>query len=243
MITGRDGGPGILDNGTMIWLTELRQSLRRLITSPIDEMDRGRRAMRYAVDLVRYSSHQLHKDRASQTAAALTYHTLFSLLPMLVLMLVIMRFFVGEAQRDQLKDSAVEYLVNKWLAGTPPLTLTVDPLGLGDTPMAIEQDPLAPSGEDWLDGMSANQREFEEARATFGNKIHDWLNKFEQVNFGSISVFGVLLFFFAATNLLTTVERSFNAIYGTSQSRSWIKRFPVYFTVVLLSPVLLATGQ
>lgn len=219
----------------MAWPNDLRQSLRRLIASPIGELGRGRLALRYAVDLVRYSSHQLHKDRASQTAAALTYHMLFSLLPMIVLMLVVLHLFVSDTQRAHFKESAVQYMVDKWIGGGQPAQQA------GEVP----GDAQATSGQ--AAGRSTgdeNRLEYEEARAKFGLWIQqDVLDKLERVNFGSIGVIGVIMFIFAATNLLTTVERSFNAIYGTNHSRPWYMRLTLYYSVITFSPIVLLAGQ
>jgi len=79
----------------MSWLTLLNQSFRRLITAPIEELSRGKRSLRYTLDLARHCYIKLGKDRATETAAALTYHTLFSLLPTVVLMLVLFSAFKG----------------------------------------------------------------------------------------------------------------------------------------------------
>jgi membrane protein len=67
------------------------QWLRRVLTRPLDELDRWQKAVRFAYDLGRYGAQQLRQDRASQMAAALTFHTLFGLLPVLVVATVLVQ--------------------------------------------------------------------------------------------------------------------------------------------------------
>lgn len=74
----------------------LRQSLRRLRTSPEKELTRWQRAGLFWIDLALHCARQLRADRVAQMAAALSYRTLFSLIPTFVLALVILRMFYGD---------------------------------------------------------------------------------------------------------------------------------------------------
>ena len=71
------------------------ESLGRLMTQPITELTRKQKRLRYWVDLTHHCTNELRFDKAGQMAAALTYHTLFSLMPMVVVMLVVMASFVS----------------------------------------------------------------------------------------------------------------------------------------------------
>lgn len=64
-------------------------------------------AWRVCVDWVREVRH----DKVGELAAALTYHTLFSLLPTLVLAMVLLQVFVQEEQRNQFRDTIVEFVL------------------------------------------------------------------------------------------------------------------------------------
>lgn len=69
---------------TTKWLT-------RVVTQPAEELNRYQMAVRSAYDLGRFGARQLRHDRAQQMAAALSFRTLFGLLPVLVLMTVLVR--------------------------------------------------------------------------------------------------------------------------------------------------------
>ena len=65
-------------------LESLVSWLRRVITQPFGELNRWQRAVRFGYDLGRFGARQLKHDRAQHMAAALSFRTLFSLLPVLV---------------------------------------------------------------------------------------------------------------------------------------------------------------
>ena len=85
--------------------------LRRELTSPEGELGRGQRAVKYSIELGRHCAGELRHDKAGQMAAALTYHTLFSMLPTMVLILVSLKAFVSEQDREQFKEEAITWVV------------------------------------------------------------------------------------------------------------------------------------
>ncbi len=79
-------------------MTNLRQAISnrisRLLAEPVGELTRVQRTVRYSLELARYCAEQLRRDRAPQMAAALTYRTIFSLVPTLILALLVFRAFI-----------------------------------------------------------------------------------------------------------------------------------------------------
>lgn len=74
------------------------ESFRRLLDSPERELTRWQRAGRNFVALSVHCTRQLRAIKAQQMAAALTYRTVFSLVPTFVLGLVVLRFFADSEQ-------------------------------------------------------------------------------------------------------------------------------------------------
>jgi len=70
-----------------------REYLDWLISRPVAELSRFQRWLRFAVDLTRHCSRELSQDQAGQMAAALTYRTIFSLVPLLLVSTVAFRVF------------------------------------------------------------------------------------------------------------------------------------------------------
>jgi membrane protein len=65
--------------------------LKRVVTQPLEELDRWQKAARFAYDLGRFGARQLRHDRAEQMAAALAFRTLFGLLPVMVVATVLVK--------------------------------------------------------------------------------------------------------------------------------------------------------
>src|SRR3954462_5559139 len=69
--------------------------LKHVITEPRHELNRWQTAVRYTYDLGIHGWKALNRDNAPQMAAALSYRTLFALLPVLVVSTVVVRAVQG----------------------------------------------------------------------------------------------------------------------------------------------------
>jgi len=192
--------------------------IRRLLTQPIDELSRWQRALRFALDLSRYCARKLNRDRAGEMAAALTYHTLFSLLPSLAMSLAVLALFVGPEERRSFQQQVVDLVL-------PPAVATA-PMQPG------------PAGAD----TDEHRQAFVEARGELSQRVGEIFASLESVDFRRIGIIGLLVFIYASTALLANVERSFNAVYGVDSSRPWYLRLPLYYTVITLGPLALVGG-
>jgi len=91
-------------------MQRLRHAYKRLhqaVTRPRTELSRAQRSFRFMFDLVRHCAGQLVEDRATQMAAALTYRTLFSLVPLVVMALLLFRGFVAAGETHAMLESQV----------------------------------------------------------------------------------------------------------------------------------------
>lgn len=196
----------------MAIVTQITTYLRRLVTQPIGELNRAQRTLRFTVDLSRHCARQLGRDHATQMAAALTYRTIFSLVPIAVLMLLVFRSFGGFEQVSlDLQDRIYSYL------GLSSIALPADGLNATPTPDASK----------------------EELRASIQKIMTDLTQQASEISVGSIGAVGLAVLIWAALALLVTVERSFNQIYNCPTGRSWHLRIPIYWAVITLGPVLL----
>jgi len=64
----------------------------------------------------------------------------------------------------------------------------------------------------------------------------------EKLNFGALGSLGAGMLIGTTILTLGNVERSLNAIWGVKGQRPWVRRIPDYFTVVLVSPLLLGVA-
>ncbi len=237
-------------------LTALRAKFREMTDADNEELPRWQRALLYAVELGRFAAHKLRQDRAPQMAAALTYHTLFSLLPTLVLTLVVAQAFVSEQQLADLKAQTVDWAV-QWLetdgqktdapgtadeAADAPGTL-LRPFGfagVGSTAWRAANFAVRSAEDQRADALAA---EYAATAGRLDEQLTAWLDQLQNVNFGSIGLVGVLIFIYGATKLLATIEDSFNLVLRAEENRSWYVRLPLYYTTITLAPVVLLAGQ
>ncbi len=235
----------------MAWLDHLHQQYQGFVARR--QGTRTVRAAHYLFDLNRYCVAQLREDRAGQMAAALTYHTLFSILPTIVLALVVLKQFVGPAEQVQFRNAIKTWTV-QWLESSqspaPIADSRIDPTKLSIEPdQAI--DPAtgelatapAPDTTQIELGTVHAREEFARTGEIVVKELDYWMDRLSQINFGSIGVAGVLLFIYGATGLLATIERSFNIIYDTPTSRPWYVRLPLYYTTITLGPIVIIAGQ
>ena len=81
------------DNPGVDPLVRLQRYIEWLIGHPVAELNRAQRFLRFAVDLARHCSRELRANDAGQMAAALTYRTIFGLVPLLMVSMLAFRLF------------------------------------------------------------------------------------------------------------------------------------------------------
>jgi len=254
-------------------LAKLLHRPKQMISKPVHEQTRLERAMHFLWDLSRHCAAQLRKDKAGQLAAAMTYHTLFSLLPMLVLMLVVAKVFVGETEMERFKTFLVDQALSGVLIESPPEDV---PASMQELQAVYEQDAILFEDEfeierdesletllsdvaaEEIANMTEQEQEaveeniqevllsrdqYDSARVQLEQDIQIWLDKLQSIDFRSIGAAGVIMFIYGATALLATIERSFNQIYGGSNSRPWYLRLTMYYTTITLAPLVILAGQ
>ena len=204
----------------MSYLTQLSHRLRRLVTRPAEDLTGAQRSLRFAINLTRHCAAQLVHNRAPQMAAALTYRTLFSLVPMAVLALLVFRAFVGlDSAQDKFRNSAYDFL------GWSSLEL----------PIAHDSAPTSDVSQA-TDARSATDGD---ERASAKKRFDDLVRNAWELDIGSIGGIGLILLIWAALALVVTVEQCFNFIYNCPSGRPWHHRITIYWAVITLGPVLL----
>jgi membrane protein len=103
--------PGLGHNPRVDPLVRLRSYLEWLLDRPVAELSRAQRWLRFAVDLTRHCSRELRHDDAGEMAAALTYRTIFGLVPLLMVSMLAFRLFGNmDAAAQQLQSAAYAFL-------------------------------------------------------------------------------------------------------------------------------------
>ncbi|MEM6392295.1 MAG: YhjD/YihY/BrkB family envelope integrity protein [Planctomycetota bacterium] len=227
-----------------------------------DGEGRRHRSVRYLLDLFGYGAKRLKRHRAAQMAAALTYRTLFSLIPLTVCALLVVNAFGGfEGVGLDMKSRVVNFLNLDVITDGAFAGIEERAAATQATPgtQPASQPATRPASGDDLDGLEEGEEETEEERARrvadeleaeaqaelaarVDGLLSDLNQRIENVSFASISVVGAVLLVWSALSLLVTIEGCFNVVMGAEQGRRWALRVPIYWAVLSLGPVLLGAG-
>ncbi len=222
------------------WLNNFLKPVRRWLTQPDQEVTRWQRSIRWFLELCRHGLHELRHDKAGQMAAALTYHTLFSILPTLVIMLAVIAPLVGDERKDNIKQTAIDYLLEPLKPDEPDASAA--PTDNNDQPLVIDPGREETNEQD-AKLAEEKRREFREAQAAIEQQFDDLFARLENVSFRGIGAIGLIIFIYGATGLLASIEKSFNLVCGANKARPWYMRLPLYWTVITLGPIFLLGGQ
>ncbi len=244
---------------------EIKLFLRRAISSPVGELTRAQRVARFWIDLVWHCARALRHDRAGEMAAALTYRTIFSLIPLLVTLLLVFQAFRGlDEVRRELEPMVYKFMgIDDLQTSTPipgldtpdPDAKTPDPApatpdGKADEKAdddAKEVVPPAPDDPPAKDAGPGDEKQpgappHAVAEKQFKFRVDEFLRNLTtqvaSLDFKSIGVVGLVLFIWAAIDLVVTLELNFNRVFNSPDGRPWLRRIPIYWAVITLGPVL-----
>jgi membrane protein len=188
------------------------------LEKPSSELSPWMRPVRYTLRLAVRAVQQLIRDRAPLMAAAITYRTVFALVPVLVVSLVVLRFFLG--------TNAISDGVNALL----------DQLGLTDLAIDTLNEPAAEAqGDEPAD--ASGPLEDTEGPQDVAQWIETLVQRVEGVNFGAIGAVGAAILVYASISLLVQVEQCFNIIYAAPSGRKITTRLTTYWTMLTLGPI------
>ncbi|MEM9883608.1 MAG: YihY/virulence factor BrkB family protein [Planctomycetota bacterium] len=215
------------------WLEPVFAATRRLFTQPLGELNRWQLTARYAVGVVRYGAHELKEDRAAQMAAALTYRTIFSLIPLFVLSLLVFNAFGGfSGVGSNLRETIYDYL---------GLDVIAIESSEGDGPVAQVTEAVEQAAEpdETVDGEPPAENRAE-TRARVDELLTELQEQVASVDFTSIGLVGLGLLIWAGLSLVVSLENCLNRVVHAPSGRPWHLRISIYWATITLGPVLIA---
>jgi membrane protein len=165
-----------------------------------------------AMQTIRGAAAEAQRSRLPQMAAALSYRTIFGVLPVLALGLVMLKGFVDE---DRARS-----VVNQVISGLGLDRIQYDPYA---DPNFVGPRPAVEAGVD----------------AQLNVWITEIVNRVQKINVAAIGVVGIVVLIYAAISMIVEIERAFNQIYSVPRGRSWARRFSNYTTLLVYSPLCL----
>ena len=185
-----------------------------LLSTPTTQLGKAGRFAVFQIKLWSHCARLLKKNRAGQQAAALSYHTIFGIVPLAIVMLLI--FQSVSAYED---------------VGRNVRNLIYEHLNLTEIKFRTVQDE-APA--------SATEQENERMLTEYINGIVE--SFFAGLNKGSLTLVSLVIVVWAALRLLSTIERAFNSIWHVAQGRSFLHRMINYWAILTLGPLLIGLG-
>ncbi|MEM0983285.1 MAG: YihY/virulence factor BrkB family protein [Planctomycetota bacterium] len=209
--------------------------IARLISRITRERDEIRRLVR----VTRLTLRGLGRSKLPQMAAALSYRTIFAIIPVLLVSGIFLQQFV--VSQDQLREE-LERVLNYFGFDTivvdtgDEAAITADLDAAGDTAVALDSaitaaDPTV-VGPTPPGSTSVGSVRLDELLAQL-------VEQASNIPLSAIGFVGILVLVYAAVSMLVELERGFNQIYHAPAGRPWTKRVPIYVTTLVLGLVLL----
>ncbi|MGV3486958.1 MAG: YihY/virulence factor BrkB family protein [Planctomycetaceae bacterium] len=232
---------------------------QHVIAAPESELTKMQKRLRYGVELISHCRGELIRVRAEGMAAELTYRTIFSLIPVLVLALVMFRVVGG---LDEVQSKVEDQLYSFFGVPEVPEEYGADPVEVEPDlePLSQKLDefspaaPVASSGDVpfsplLTDNPSAtaetnattptNNESKRVVRASIRRALQDATEKVANIDFASIGIIGLGLFIYTAVTLANAVEHLFNIVYEVPSGRPFHIRLAIHWSILTLGGGLL----
>jgi membrane protein len=188
------------------------EMIKKLITSPISTSQQNiGRAGRFAIFQIKLWYHctkLLRQNRIRQQAAALSYYTIFGIVPLAIVVLLIFQSFPAFSE-------------------------------LGDK---VKNFIYAQAHLSSFQTFSESKEGAAQA-VTLTQHLDELITKFfAGANQGTITIFSILSVIVAAISLLSTIEKTFNNVWGIGKGRSLLHQIVNYWAVLTLGPLFIGAG-
>lgn len=164
-----------------------------------------------------------HHHRALMQAAALTYYTILSIVPVLAVSFALAR---GLGAYEDLRTRTIEPFLDRFLSSQ------------GETVAAREADEIPVIGPIEV----TDTGEAVGGPADVRNAAERLLELVDETKPLALGLPGLALFLYSVIKLMSAVERSLNEVWGIRRGRSWARRISDYVAIVVITPILLLIG-
>jgi YihY family inner membrane protein len=192
------------------------------------------RFLRHQIDLWTLCWRHLSANNVLSMSSALSFRTIFAMIPALVLALLVTRsvgaFGDPREQVRRFLDSL----------GLPRIVVAVheQPQTPGPDGEAASWPSSQPSSPPWVDRAPQEQREIDLAAVI----SHSVERIDRQLTLGRIGPAGVLLLAWSAITLMMTLDQSVNRVFCVRRQRPFWRRLLIYCSALTLLPLIVAVG-
>jgi membrane protein len=188
--------------------------LLRLVTRPGEELGRLARFVQFQIRLWRFCAARLHTNNLPAMAAALSFRTIFALIPILVLA------FLAAGALGVIDDSKQSLRAFLEASGFSQIGVVAEETSQPSSRAAPASAPEA---------------------INVADEILQLVERVEsKLTVQRIGPIGAALLIWTALSLLSTMEQSLNRVFGAARSRSTIRRVLLYWSAMTLGPIMVA---
>lgn len=186
-------------------------------------------------------------------AAALSYRTIFGLIPMIVVSLVVLAAFakpedVTKSMRQLMKFAGLSEIVveDKSTPINDPDAQYMEQFK--PTSPATGADAAANNGASATPGTGEATPEDKSFASVAGTKeaakLDQWIEglveRVRSIRLDALGAVGLVMLLYAAISMMVEIEKAFNHIYMAPSGRSWTRRVPLYWTMLTLGSICMA---
>jgi membrane protein len=194
----------------------IKTYVQNIVRRPAEYQRRLDRFLRFQFYFWPMAGRRLWRHNPMQVSAALSYQTIFALIPVLVLTVLFLKAFgVVEDSKSNLRV----FLNNTGVSQIYVMT-EIEPET--QPSQAVRTTPTSTTN-----------------RVTLSDKIEEIYDRVEsKITLGSLGPVSILLLIWTALSLLTTIEQSLNRIFGSGEDRPIVRRLILYWSAITISPLL-----
>ena len=227
-------------------LNNIRSHVEKLKHDSADDLTRWGRLVLFQVQLWPFCLRRLRENNATAMSAALSFRTIFAMIPTLVLALLVAKSL--NALQDThstlqriFEATGIAQIVVYEVDGPAPGEAAGDAAGQGLADSAPAA--TAPADQGSANPNVSAENETTSKGVSLADQIQTIADSLEsKLTLGRIGPVGAALLIWSALTLLTTIERSLNRIYGARRSRALHRRIMLYWAALTLGPVALAAA-
>jgi len=209
-------------------------------TKPQPTVKRWKEEWRRLSAVCRLGIGGLYRSQIPRMAAAMSYRTIFSIIPVMAIGLLIFGSFVSEDEVDTGVRRVLDYAGISQIAAAPIEEVPDEPDEMGPEPIDNPQD-IQPMVDEQA---SDPAQEAVNPSANIEELISDLINRvntsLRNVPTGWIAMASLIVLIYAAMSMLIEIEKSFNQLTAAPSGRPWLRRLMLYWTMLTLGTLLLA---
>ncbi len=238
---------------------DLGTRIKAMLCRPGKQLGQAARFLRTQIELWQFCAKRLHEHNVAAMSAALSFRTIFALIPTLVLAFLVLRT-IGvvedgkEALRSFLDTSAFSQIVALKEEKQQPK----NPTAFAQAPdesnaqvatslrrndsleVNLPAEVYTPEMEPPPAVQTAKNAPLDSEVINVADEITRLVEEVEgKLTFERIGPVGAVVFIWTALTLLTTLESSLNRVFEAPRSRAMARRIVLFWSTITLGPILI----